>query len=97
MLLGGCAYHQDIAFITFNRLVTIPFLYVVLRYAATSPMVPLPLDRLTFVNTIGALVLMFAIYDFVYWIMHRVMHIRVLYPLVHKHHHRQHVRGCRFP
>jgi sterol desaturase/sphingolipid hydroxylase (fatty acid hydroxylase superfamily) len=66
-------------------------LFVLIRYSATSPLVPVALTRLTLANTIVALVLMFAIYDFVYTIMHWVMHIRVLYPLVHKHHHRQHV------
>jgi sterol desaturase/sphingolipid hydroxylase (fatty acid hydroxylase superfamily) len=34
--------------------------------------------------------LLFVVYDFVYTPMHRIMHIRSLYPLVHKHHHRQH-------
>jgi hypothetical protein len=81
---------QDWSFIAFNRLVTIPFLYLVIRYAATAPGVKLALADITLVNTLGAIALLFFCYDMVYVQFHRVLHIRALYPLVHKHHHRQH-------
>lgn len=74
----------------FNRLVTIPFLFLVIRYAATAPGVKLALEDVTLVNTLGAIVLLFISYDLVYVQFHRALHIRALYPLVHKHHHRQH-------
>lgn len=81
---------KDWAFIVFNRLVTIPFLFLVIRYAATTPGVKLALGDLTLVNTVGAIVLLFLLYDMVYVQFHKALHIRALYPLVHKHHHRQH-------
>lgn len=81
---------QDYAFITFNRIVTIPFMYVFLYIAWHHDGIPLDPRQLTLANTLLPLPLLFVVYDFVYTIMHRVMHINVLYPLVHKHHHRQH-------
>jgi hypothetical protein len=81
---------QDIAFIAFNRLITVPFLYLVVRYAESSPRVPVAPHAITVWNTVAVLPALFLLYDLVYTLMHRVMHIRALYPLVHKHHHRQH-------
>lgn len=40
-------------------------------------------------NTAGALVALFVVFDFFYTLFHRALHIRAVYPWVHKHHHRQ--------
>ena len=82
----------DRAFITFNRLVAIPFIYhavqVSVAYtnidvfdqsALSAAMWRLPLH----------LPLIFVIYDFFYTWLHWALHIPGLYPLIHKHHHRQ--------
>ena len=33
---------------------------------------------------------LFIVYDFFYTLLHGFLHIRAVYPLIHKHHHRQH-------
>lgn len=40
-------------------------------------------------NTLIAIPLMFLVSDFYYWWAHRLMHWRIVYPYIHKHHHRQ--------
>ena len=50
---------------------------------------------MTLSNTFGSLALFYVFYDFFYTLFHRALHIRALYPLIHKHHHKQKVRpGC---
>ena len=79
----------DLAFIRFNRIVTSVMTYQYLQHAVWSPRVPWYPDELTFANTVLALPLCFIVYDLPYTLVHRLMHVRSLYPLVHKHHHRQ--------
>ena len=81
---------QDILCILCSRLCTVPFVYCMVRFAWTSEGIDWTRDSITLSNTALALVLLFLAYDFVYTPMHRILHIRALYPLVHKHHHRQH-------
>lgn len=48
------------------------------------------LTDLTIWNTIVALGIMFISMDMLYAPLHHMMHLPSLYPLIHKHHHRQH-------
>ena len=60
------------------------------HYIWYSPNVPLEMDRIGLVNTLGALGVMFIMLDFFYAPCHHILHMPWLYPLIHKHHHRQH-------
>jgi len=47
------------------------------------------LKDITAGNTIGALILLYVVYDFFYTLFHRALHHRSIYKYIHKHHHRQ--------
>lgn len=51
---------------------------------------PWKLSELTPGNTIFALGIMFVSMDLLYAPLHHILHLPAFYPLVHKHHHRQH-------
>mmetsp|Transcript_27406 Transcript_27406/g.65799 ORF Transcript_27406/g.65799 Transcript_27406/m.65799 type:complete len:335 (-) Transcript_27406:2160-3164(-) len=55
-----------------------------------SPDVSLDIKDIGLMNTVGALWLMFIVMDLLYAPIHHLLHMPALYPLVHKHHHRQH-------
>ncbi|KAL7542160.1 hypothetical protein ACHAXR_011582 [Thalassiosira sp. AJA248-18] len=48
------------------------------------------LTQMTLGNTIIALGIMFVSMDILYAPLHHMLHLPTLYPLIHKHHHRQH-------
>lgn len=60
-----------------------------------SPQVSLEWKNVGVLNTVGALWVMFVILDLCYAPCHHLLHLPSVYPLIHKHHHRQHypVRG----
>lgn len=60
------------------------------HYIWYSPDVSLKLEDITFINTIGALAIMFLVLDVCYAPCHHILHMPAIYPLIHKHHHRQH-------
>ena len=68
---------KDKAFIVFNRM-TVPFLtYFVAQFAWKNPShVEWDFHKLNPFNTIGSLVAFFLIYDFVYVLFHRLLHVR---------------------
>ena len=82
----------DNAFVTFNRLTAIVFVYHAVQLAVTFLNVNLH-DSAALVAAAWRLPvhlpLIFIIYDFFYTWMHWALHIPGLYPLIHKHHHRQ--------
>ncbi|KAG8459479.1 hypothetical protein KFE25_012814 [Diacronema lutheri] len=80
---------KDWAFIAFNRLTGVTFVYNCLQYMSLSSSVPWALSELSVMNTVVALPALFVFYDFFYCLWHRLLHVRGLYGLVHKHHHRQ--------
>lgn len=80
---------KDWAFITFNRLTGVSFVYNCLQYMSVSPHVKWGLHELTLMNTLVSMPAMFVFYDFFYCLWHRLLHVRGIYGLVHKHHHRQ--------
>jgi sterol desaturase/sphingolipid hydroxylase (fatty acid hydroxylase superfamily) len=58
-------------------------------------MLPWCLSQLSLGNTIFAMGIMFVAMDLLYAPLHHFLHLPSMYPLIHKHHHRQHfpVRG----
>lgn len=80
---------KDMLFIAINKVTTMFFTYHVIRFAHTSPHVEWDFGRLTLWNTVGAYFAFHVLYDLIYCWFHRILHIRALYPYVHKHHHRQ--------
>lgn len=55
-----------------------------------SSEVPLDPSEINVMNTIGALSVIFIVMDVIYAPCHHILHMPTLYPLIHKHHHRQH-------
>jgi sterol desaturase/sphingolipid hydroxylase (fatty acid hydroxylase superfamily) len=54
-----------------------------------SESVPKSLADISLINTVAALYVMFIALDLAYAPAHRFLHWRVVYPYIHKHHHRQ--------
>lgn len=76
---------KDKAFVAINRLTTLAFMRAyVIGVAASCELGPLTLR-----NTVIALPALYAVYDLFYSLFHRALHLRAVYPWVHKHHHRQ--------
>mmetsp|Transcript_1496 Transcript_1496/g.3703 ORF Transcript_1496/g.3703 Transcript_1496/m.3703 type:complete len:303 (-) Transcript_1496:143-1051(-) len=59
-------------------------------YVWHSPDISKDLSDIGVLNTVGALYAIFVINDLLYAPMHHFLHLPSIYPLVHKHHHRQH-------
>ncbi|KAH9249727.1 hypothetical protein BASA81_012523 [Batrachochytrium salamandrivorans] len=82
---------KDKFLIVFNRLCVPLLTYSMFKFMWDNPShVEWDLHKLTLANTLGSLVGFFTLYDFFYVLLHRFLHIRAIYPWVHKHHHRQH-------
>lgn len=82
----------DNIFITFNKLVTIMFIYHCYLFVMSSGInIDISSDALlAALPTVPLhLILYFVIYDFWYTLFHWALHWPPLYPLVHKHHHKQ--------
>jgi len=80
---------KDIFFILFNKAVTPLFIYHMLQYVNTSDRVYWKPEEVSLSNFGFAIPFFYIAYDFFYVLFHRALHLRALYPLVHKHHHRQ--------
>lgn len=80
---------KDWAFIIFNRLSIVLFAQQAANWAWNDPRVHLELAKADFWNTVVAFPLLYIIYDFFYTLWHRFLHVRAIYPYIHKHHHRQ--------
>lgn len=80
----------DIAFIAFNRLLTVMFTYHMIWFC-TSPdsHVVMDLEGITLLNTVVALPALYVVYDLFYSLFHMALHHRSIYAYVHKHHHKQ--------
>ena len=86
----------DHFYTTLNRCVTTPvYIYhsaIYYRKYANISMnfgISFILDPFNLSMIFVQLFCLFLIYDFVYYIFHRILHIPWLYPYIHKHHHRQ--------
>lgn len=79
----------DYVFITINRLTGVPFVFHCIQWASTSSSMLWHPSELSVSNTLGSLLCLFVFYDFFYCLWHRLLHVRSIYGLIHKHHHRQ--------
>lgn len=79
----------DVTFLGINSINEWVFVQNLCHYIWFSESVPKGLSELGVLNTAGALYLMFLVLDLFYAPAHRFLHWRVVYPYIHKHHHRQ--------
>jgi sterol desaturase/sphingolipid hydroxylase (fatty acid hydroxylase superfamily) len=79
----------DHLYISINKVLTVIFTYHVILFSSINSSIKWDFKEITLLNTVGSVVLFFIVYDFFYMIFHRVLHLRSIYPYVHKHHHRQ--------
>eukprot|EP00122_Pirum_gemmata_P008361 Pgem_evm2s7706 len=81
---------KDWAFIYFNRFSAPMLFYHMVLFSWRNPQhVEWDLSKLTIFNTFGSVILCYLVYDFFYVQFHKFLHIRAIYPYIHKHHHRQ--------
>jgi len=79
----------DKLYIGINKCLIILFTYHVICVSYYTPTILWRLEDVSVMNTLGSLVAFYLFYDIWYMTFHRILHIRALYPLIHKHHHRQ--------
>jgi len=80
----------SVVFLTINAFHEWIFVQRLCHYIWFSPDVSRQVEDIGLINTIGSLWVMFVVMDVCYAPLHHIMHLPKLYPLVHKHHHRQH-------
>eukprot|EP00931_Biecheleriopsis_adriatica_P112145 TRINITY_DN86682_c0_g1_i1.p1 TRINITY_DN86682_c0_g1~~TRINITY_DN86682_c0_g1_i1.p1 ORF type:complete len:264 (+),score=33.37 TRINITY_DN86682_c0_g1_i1:139-930(+) len=80
---------KDWAFIIINKLITVMYVYHILKVCRMSPHIYWPLEEVTFANSILALFPLFCVYDLLYALFHNFLHRRFVYGYIHKHHHQQ--------
>lgn len=80
---------QDNLFITINKCLTLIFVYHTVQVSYYTPSIKWAYDDANLLNTFGSLVAFYVVYDFFYANFHRILHLRSLYGIIHKHHHRQ--------
>lgn len=84
---------KDYTFLTVNQAIEAAFLLNLAKYVSESDDIERSFDSVGAVDMFLTIILpgyfMVYINDFVYYFFHRAMHHPTLYPLVHKHHHRQ--------
>ena len=79
----------DKIYIFINKIFTVCFVYHVIQVIYNTKSITWDPEDVTIFNTLGSLVAFFTFYDYFYMWFHYFLHFRALYPLVHKHHHRQ--------
>ena len=87
----------DHIYTTINRCITTPiyFYHSAYYYRNYGNNVSMDWSLGYILNPLNILVIfiqfmsLFLIYDFIYVIFHRILHIPAIYPYIHKHHHRQ--------
>jgi sterol desaturase/sphingolipid hydroxylase (fatty acid hydroxylase superfamily) len=65
------------------------FVYHVIVVTYSTSTIKWKVEELNIFNTFGSLVAFVAFYDYFYMWFHYFLHVRWLYPWIHKHHHRQ--------
>jgi sterol desaturase/sphingolipid hydroxylase (fatty acid hydroxylase superfamily) len=81
--------YTDHAFIGISKLATVPFVYFYARFCFQESNVVWGLGNLSVTNSLLAVIALFTTYDFFYTILHLTLHVQSIYPLIHKHHHKQ--------
>mmetsp|Transcript_50204 Transcript_50204/g.155606 ORF Transcript_50204/g.155606 Transcript_50204/m.155606 type:complete len:264 (-) Transcript_50204:139-930(-) len=79
----------DRLYIFINKVTIVTFTYHTFQVTAATETVRWRAEEATIANTVLVLAPMFLLYDFVYSLFHRILHLRCVYGYVHKHHHRQ--------
>mmetsp|Transcript_7294 Transcript_7294/g.11647 ORF Transcript_7294/g.11647 Transcript_7294/m.11647 type:complete len:274 (-) Transcript_7294:706-1527(-) len=80
---------KDFMFLLVNQVIEgIGMMYFV-SFAVLHPQVLRNFEDMNLGNVVGFSYLVFIVDDFFYYWAHRAMHLPLLYPLCHKHHHRQ--------
>jgi sterol desaturase/sphingolipid hydroxylase (fatty acid hydroxylase superfamily) len=80
---------QSVIFLTINAVHEWIFVQRLCHFIWYSPDVSLRLEDIGLLNTVGALWVMFMVLDTFYAPAHHILHMPKIYPLIHKHHHRQ--------
>jgi sterol desaturase/sphingolipid hydroxylase (fatty acid hydroxylase superfamily) len=80
---------MDKVYIFINKILTVTFVYHVIQVTYNTESIMWDSKDLTLANTLGSLLAFYVFYDYFYMWFHRVLHIRAIYPIIHKHHHRQ--------
>jgi sterol desaturase/sphingolipid hydroxylase (fatty acid hydroxylase superfamily) len=85
----------DYSFLLLNSVIETVFVHHLCRFVSSSPNIVFEMDKMSVLNTVVVFVLFFVIDDLFYAPSHYLMHLKWLYPYIHKHHHRQNlpVRG----
>ena len=79
----------DVLYITLNKIATVPFVYLLMKYMSHEENVTWSLQSISLKNTFFVIPPFFIVYDFFYTILHWALHIQAVYGYIHKHHHRQ--------
>ncbi|KAL3827572.1 hypothetical protein ACHAXA_002069 [Cyclostephanos tholiformis] len=85
--------YRSLVYLGLNSINEYAFVMRLTRYlwlGGRAGCMPWKLSELMPWNTIVALGIMFVSMDALYAPLHHIMHLPTLYPLIHKHHHRQH-------
>jgi sterol desaturase/sphingolipid hydroxylase (fatty acid hydroxylase superfamily) len=80
---------KDNLFITINKCLTLVFVYHTVQVCFYTKSIKWAHEDATIVNTLGSLIAFYIVYDFFYANFHKTLHLKSLYGLIHKHHHRQ--------
>mmetsp|Transcript_72004 Transcript_72004/g.217800 ORF Transcript_72004/g.217800 Transcript_72004/m.217800 type:complete len:264 (-) Transcript_72004:95-886(-) len=80
---------KDKAFILFNKISIVVYAHHMFLLLNASEHVKWKVTEATIANTVLVVVPMYLLYDLVYAVYHKMLHMRCIYGYVHKHHHRQ--------
>lgn len=82
---------RDRLFIGISKAQTGPFLYILLRYCFYESNVSWTFEdgNFSLKTVILPLPVLYIVYDFFYTLLHGFLHLKAVYPLIHKHHHHQ--------
>merc|ERR1712086_612884 len=81
--------NTDYIFLAINTAITTMYMYHLRMFILNANNISWAAEDATVFNTLGSCLLQLGVYDMVYCPWHRALHLPGLYPLIHKHHHRQ--------
>eukprot|EP00756_Hemistasia_phaeocysticola_P012079 Hpha_TRINITY_DN15170_c3_g8::TRINITY_DN15170_c3_g8_i3::g.129071::m.129071/K07750/E1.14.13.72, SC4MOL, ERG25; methylsterol monooxygenase len=80
---------SDYGFVLINKSITCVYVYHATHFFREAEWLTGKKEDLTALNSICAALLALGVYDSIYVPFHRALHLPGLYPLIHKHHHKQ--------